>query len=35
MPVHSTKDVFNERGALLRNQDEIEQKLQQENYEKF
>lgn len=35
LPLHNTEDVFNEWGALLRHQDEIDQKLQKENYEKM
>ena len=33
--MHNTEDVFNEWGALLRQQDEIDQKNQKENYEKL
>ena len=35
LPIHNTEDVFNEWGALLRHQDEIDQKLQKENYDKM
>ena len=35
LPLHNTEDVFNEWGALLRQQDEIDQKLQKENYDKM
>lgn len=34
LPLHTTEDVFNEWGAVLRHQDEIDKKLQQQNYEK-
>jgi predicted nuclease with TOPRIM domain len=32
--LHNTEDVFNEWGAILRHQDEIDKKLQQSNFEK-
>jgi len=35
LPLHNKEDVFNEWGAVLRHQDEIDQKLQQQNYEKM
>lgn len=35
LPLHNTEDVFNEWGALLRHQDEIDIKIQKENYEKM
>lgn len=35
LPLHTTEDVFNEWGAVLRHQDEIDKKIQQQNYEKM
>lgn len=35
LPLHNTEDVFNEWGALLRHQDEIDMRVQKQNYEKM
>ena len=35
LPVHSREDVFDEWGAILKHQDEIDQKLQQQQYLKM
>ncbi|CAI2360014.1 unnamed protein product [Moneuplotes crassus] len=35
LPIHNKQDVFDEWGAVLRHQDEIDQKLQQQQFEKM
>lgn len=35
LPIHNKEEVFNEWGAILKHQDEIDQKIQQENFEKM
>jgi hypothetical protein len=35
LPLHTKEDVFDEWGAVLRRQDEIDSKIQQDNYDKM
>ena len=35
LPIHNKEEVFNEWGAILRHQDEIDQQMQKHNFEKM